>query len=166
VRITCVYLSGPMAGRPRLNVEAFDAAAAYLRRKSPPERVVLLPHGIEPWAHEGECPGGYRAHATAPHAAACYLRTDIIMLLTRADEVVMLPGWELSVGARLEMQVAATCGIPISFFDKEILEGLLRGNGPDPQEWEHYGCGHPLWTGGPHCTDVNCLNYAGRYHGK
>lgn len=172
-----IYLSGPMAGKPDLNVLAFQLAAAYLRDEYPGlSREVLIPHGIEPWHHEGECPGGYRSSADAPHAAACYLRTDVTVMLQRADEVFMLPGWEASVGARLEMQVAATCGIPIAFFNEETLKELVRNHLDTALAHADLamagvmaaedGCAHAPWQGGPHCAELTCLNYAGRYHGK
>lgn len=125
------YLSGPMAGKPHLNIAAFRLAEAWLRRQN---FEVLMPHLVPPWVHEGDCPGGYRSSPDAPHAAACYLRTDLFIMLQEADLVFMLPGWELSVGARLEMQVAATCGLPVKF----VPQGALDFMSADGQELIDY----------------------------
>lgn len=121
------YVSGPMAGKEDLNIRAFRLAEAWLERQN---FSVMVPHDVPVWLHEGECPGGYRSSPDAPHAGACYLRTDIIAMLSGADVVFMLPGWELSIGARLEMQVAATCGLAVKFVPQEALDWMAS---PEPK---------------------------------
>jgi hypothetical protein len=51
------------------------------------------------------------------------MRKDIEELL-KSDVVALLPGWELSTGAQLEVEVAKQCGIPI-----RLLEELLATEG-------------------------------------
>ena len=120
------YVSGPIAGRPRLNRRAFYTAQHMLLNGGWDR--ALVPHDVAPWSHEGDCPGGYRSSPDAPHAAACNLRTDLIEMLATADTVFMLPGWELSVGARLELQVAAACGLEIHFLHQDVLDDWLSIN--------------------------------------
>ena len=88
-----IYLSGPMTGLPNLNFPAFNAEAARLRGLgfeviNPAE----LNEGVEDWE---EC-----------------LRQDLIALLN-CDTVAILPGWQESKGAHLEMHVAHRVGIRI-----------------------------------------------------
>jgi hypothetical protein len=88
-----IYLSGPMTGLPALNFPAFHAEAARLRALgyevvNPAE----ISAGMTSW---GDC-----------------LRNDLAALLT-CDAVVLLPGWEKSNGAHLEMHVAHRVGIDI-----------------------------------------------------
>lgn len=110
--MTNVYVCGPMSGHADLNEPLFRRAAAYLVTR---DRVPIVPHDIPPTAHEGSCPRGHTAQTTGDHGVTCFLRADITYMLTYCDELYVLPGWETSVGARLEIQVAAACGIPIEF---------------------------------------------------
>lgn len=41
-----------------------------------------------------------------------HMRADIAMLL-KCDAIFMLPGWELSKGCKLELDVASSCGIAV-----------------------------------------------------
>lgn len=82
-----LYLSGPMTGLPELNFPAFHNAAAELRAMG--YEVVnpadLNPDGATSWA---QC-----------------MRNDI-KALCDCDALVLLPGWEASKGAHLEVHVA------------------------------------------------------------
>lgn len=87
-----IYLSGPMSGLPEFNRPAFNQAADQLRALghqvlNPAEAAV--PEG-SPWIE-------YMIHA--------------LRELPAADMVVMLPGWENSTGARIELLVAEKLGI-------------------------------------------------------
>ncbi len=89
-----VYLSGPMTGLPELNFPAFHAAAAALRAKG---LEVVNPAEINPNADKTweQC-----------------MRADI-KALCDCDALVMLPGWERSRGAHLEVHVAHRLGMQI-----------------------------------------------------
>lgn len=98
-----VYLSGPMTGCAR---------ADYVRRFSEAERI-LRRHGygcINPcrvWVCRW--PWIYRAmewvlgDRLAYAVVLCY---DLLLLMTRADGIAMLPGWRGSRGAQIESFVA------------------------------------------------------------
>lgn len=138
------YISGPIAGQPDLNGPLFRAAE---RRLTNPRNLrkfqydlVLVPQDIPPYLHEGECPPSYVK--SGDHTAACYLREDIIHMLKYATDVWILPGWEASVGARLEMQVAAACGLRIQFFHRQDL-----------------GCVHTDHAEYRKCEEPSCWNY-------
>jgi len=89
-----VYIAGPMTGLPELNFPAFHAAAAELRTRgfevvNPAE---VNPDAGMPWA---EC-----------------MRRDIPELLT-CHTVAVLPGWEQSRGATLEVHIAMQLGMQV-----------------------------------------------------
>ena len=98
-----IYLSGGMSGEER---------ADYVRRFGEAERI-LRRHGygcINPcrvWACRW--PWIYRAmewvlgKRLAYAVVLCY---DLLLLMTRADGIAMLPGWQASRGAQIENYVA------------------------------------------------------------
>lgn len=100
-----VYLSGPMAGMPDLNREAFAAAEELAYGLG--ARYVFNPR--EHWGHTDRAPEWYMRHDL--HA----------LVMEKGDghdgpvyeALVALPGSELSKGARCEALVARLCGIEV-----------------------------------------------------
>ena len=111
-----VYLSGPMSNREHNNAEEFAKWHAILRE-------VGITDVYDP-VHEWMTDDGDKSHAE-------YLRRTIHEL-TRPegyDRIIMLPGWEWSLGACTEKNVADACGIHALYVlklgTKEILsEGV------------------------------------------
>ena len=97
-----IYLSGPMTGIPEYNYPAFRQASKTLRD---------LGHFVFDPSE------AFDGATDLPKEV--YMRKDIEELL-KADVVALLPGWELSTGAQLEVEVAKQCGIPIRLL-KELL---------------------------------------------
>ncbi|WP_108723834.1 DUF4406 domain-containing protein [Cellulomonas timonensis] len=95
-----VYISGPMSGYPQHNYPAFFAAEDLLRAAG---HVPLNP------ARNPEQP-----------TWADYLRLDLGDVLT-ADQLAVLPGWEASRGARLEVHVAHALEVPVLPIDAYAL---------------------------------------------
>lgn len=100
------YLAGPMRGLPEYNFPAFHAAAADLRARglevfSPAERDIEE-DGFDPKTHPAQ-------------SMAYYMQHDL-PAVCRADCVVVLPGWEDSQGASLEVYVAAALGKPVFLY--------------------------------------------------
>lgn len=89
-----IYISGPMSGLPEHNFPAFHAEAARLRDLG---YDVVNPADLNPDPGKGwkDC-----------------LRVDLLELLG-CDAIAMLPGWQKSEGAHLEMHVAHRVGIDI-----------------------------------------------------
>jgi len=90
-----IYIAGPMTGIKDHNYPAFFCVAAKLRAEG---RDVINPaeqtYGIgKPWTF--------------------YMRLGLQGLL-QCDEIVLLPGWESSRGARLEREVAEQLGMKIT----------------------------------------------------
>jgi Domain of unknown function (DUF4406) len=98
-----LYISGPMTGLPQYNRAAFMAA----------ERALAL--------------GGYGTvnpvHNGQPETAAWaqHMRADIALLVGEADAIALLPGWQNSRGAQLEIHIAQALGMPV----KPLAEWLL-----------------------------------------
>ncbi len=94
-----VYLSGPMTGIPNCNRELFRLTAETLREQG---MKVVDPSE------------NFQGHTSLPRAT--YMRLDLARLL-ECHAIVLLPGWEESVGARLEAMTAADIDLP-------FLDGL------------------------------------------
>ncbi len=92
-----VYISGAIAHHDiNERRSAFDMAARWLGLKGY-EVVNPFENGLPADAH-------WREH----------MRADIALLLG-CDFIYMLRGWELSKGAKLELDVASSCGIQVLF---------------------------------------------------
>ena len=89
-----IYISGPMTGLPQLNFPAFNAEAARLRAMGfdAVNPVDINPDTTATWH---EC-----------------MRRDIAALVT-CDTIALLPGWEHSNGANLELHLASRVGLTI-----------------------------------------------------
>ena len=101
-----IYLSGPMTGLPDLNFPAFNAAAAALRAKG---LNVINPAEIN---IDGEKTWN-----------AC-MRADI-KALCDCDEIALLPGWENSTGAHVELNLAHRLGMRVVAIEALIDEVYL-----------------------------------------
>ena len=88
------YISGPMSNMPDFNRQAFINKGAELALAG---RLVVNP------VHNG-MPAESEWHE--------HMRADIAMLM-RCDTIHMLPGWQRSRGARLELHIAMELGMAI-----------------------------------------------------
>lgn len=105
-----IYVAGPIAGIVDRNQHTFAQATIDLLRLG---WTVINPASLGEPHHDGPCPKGTGlANPGAPHNHACYMRRDMGQLVA-ADAVYLLPGWEVSVGARCEEHVARVCGLRI-----------------------------------------------------
>ena len=116
-----IYLSGPMTGiKPREYRRRFREAAAILRRHGygciNPCRVWACRF---PWIYKAMefCLGHSKAYALI-------LAYDLILLMTRADGIAMLPGWQASRGAQIENFVARH--FPMMGISKAAAEEIER----------------------------------------
>lgn len=96
-----IYLSGPMKGYPDSNYPAFHSAASVLRRDG---HYVYNPAEFQ---HEGP-------HETFPirKAFAAYCK----FICEEADAIVLLPGWEASLGVSAELALAKNCKLTVIEF--------------------------------------------------
>ena len=103
-------LSGPMTGMPDLNFPAFYAAAAHLREEG---IEVVNPAELNP------------DPATSWHDC---MREDI-KALCDCDTLCLLPGWERSAGANLELYVAHRLGLHVVQFADLTKETASHARG-------------------------------------
>jgi hypothetical protein len=102
-----IYISGPMTGYPDLNFPAFHYAAAELRGKG---FEVISPAEIE----LPQYPKGYVPKDEADRKAMwrAFMKADIAEMM-KTDTVAVLPGWEKSEGATIEVDLALVLGMDI-----------------------------------------------------
>lgn len=98
-----IYIAGPMSGLPNFNRDAFNAEAHRLLGLGHVAlNPAILPDGLE--QHE--------------YIAIC------IEMVKMADQLVMLPGWERSAGARAEHSLAIKLGkaiiLPVPHLADEV----------------------------------------------
>ena len=98
-----VYISGPMRGLPDLNRAAFEKAAAIVREAG---YAVVNPHEINGAWEIGMKDRGLEL------SGADYIERDLRELL-HCNSILLLPGWENSVGARCELAVAFTLNLSV-----------------------------------------------------
>ena len=101
-----IYLSGPMSGRPNDNFPTFNAFALSLRSRG---YEVVNPAEIEPEVSKPSAEAAPSIHKT--YYLAC-LKADI-KALCDCDCIALLPGWESSSGAHLELHIAHRLGLMV-----------------------------------------------------
>jgi hypothetical protein len=105
-----IYISGPIAGRPDGNREAFRNTQHFLEGRG---HQTVNPHDISHDHLGALCARGKTTDRSEdPHRYGCYLRADILAL-SQCDAIWPLPHWDQSPGARAEMEFARACSIPI-----------------------------------------------------
>jgi hypothetical protein len=108
-----VYIAGPMTGIPEQNVPLFRETALRLRGMGysviTPPMINMNFMGI--------------GHPEIPNPAAPGLRADMIAI-SLCDSICLLPGWEKSVGASLEVAIAIT--LSFKFIDYCTGEEIER----------------------------------------
>ena len=108
-----VYICGPMTGIPQFNIPLFDKVAAHVREMgfevvspaeldNPETRAASL-------ASKDGAPGTGSSNG---ETWGDFLARDVKLLAdTGIKGFVLLPGWQRSRGARLEVFVGLLCGI-------------------------------------------------------
>lgn len=112
--MTTVYVAGPMTGYDNYNYPAFHAAVADLRAR-----------GIDAvsTAHDAN---GVAVDPPTPEEAKSweyYVRLALRMVLD-SDAIALLPGWEESTGALLEVEVAKALNMPVKTVAKMLEESI------------------------------------------
>lgn len=112
-----LYIAGPMTGLPDFNYPAFFEAEEAIR---------ALGHTpLNPGRNDGktlEEAIEFSGSAEHPaHSWEYYLRRDIPKVVS-ADALVMLPGWQKSRGANLEVHIATSLSMPLYILRNGQLE--------------------------------------------
>lgn len=105
-----IYLAGPMTGIPEFNFPLFNSTTAALRKMghevfNPAERDIERHGGVD--ISKGNVSGS-QEHAVKEHGFSLReaLADDCNYICRTADAIYMLPGWEMSSGARAEHALA------------------------------------------------------------
>lgn len=107
-----IYISGPMEGKPDLNVDAFNSMQIFL--ESFGYQVVNPVHvDVDPDFLITDIP-----------TRLDYYRKDI-RALTYCDGIMMLKGWNVSHGAQLERTIAQEMGL-IVIYEDQIEDGAIK----------------------------------------
>jgi hypothetical protein len=114
-KIGKVYLAGPMSGIKQFNYPAFHEAARVLREKG---LEVISPAEMdtpEQQAHAMASVDGNVADSVAATKItwAQTLAKDVVVIGDVVTDVVTLPNWNKSRGARLEVTTAMIVGKPV-----------------------------------------------------
>lgn len=116
-QLTC-YIAGPMRGKPFFNFPAFDAAAETLRKFFV---IVFNPadfdreRGYDPMTLEETA--DWNDLMVDFNLKEC-IQLDVALVL-KSDALILLPGWEYSIGVCGEIAIATWFKIPI--FEWETL---------------------------------------------
>jgi hypothetical protein len=126
--MTKMYVAGPMTGFPQFNFPAFQEAAETLRSQGVE---VVSPHELDDaetvdWALNST---NGAMGTGSPHGQTWgdFLARDVKIVADQCDAVAVLPGWERSKGAKLEVIVALLGGKNIyAYHTGAGLTGLAR----------------------------------------
>lgn len=125
-----LYIAGGMTGLPEFNYPAFHAAALRLRAAGY--------KALNPAAN-------HKGRTDLPYAT--YIRTALKQVM-KADAVAVLPGWEKSQGARLEVHTAQVLGL--NAYRLECIAGNTHFFSPVKcllPPMSVYGHNHPACVG-------------------
>jgi hypothetical protein len=119
------YIAGPMTGKPQFNFPAFEAAARDLRYRGCD---VVSPHELDEPEVKAEAlaSGDGKLHdgKIAGRTWADILSKDVKVVADLCGGVVVLPDWDTSKGATLEVFVAITCGHKLFKYMPSVPSGL------------------------------------------
>ena len=91
------YISGPMTGRPERNYPAFNKVEAQLFFSG----------------HKSYNPAKYKWDGVGEFPLREAFAEFCQFICTKADTIVMLPGWEKSPGALVEHALAVNLGLKV-----------------------------------------------------
>lgn len=118
-RGTRTYLSGPLGGLPEVTRE--EKVARFKRASEVVRQMGLDP--LDPNDIIASC-GIENCGDVNGHTWDCWLRWDLVAMLQECDAIAMLPGWEFSKGAKLELHIARELGWPVIYLtDNEYILG-------------------------------------------
>lgn len=112
-----VYISGPMTGLENLNFDKFEEAEEKLKKFN---FEIFNPHKLSEFKTEEfkELIKDQKSHIVWEH----YMKVDIQIMLRECEFLVVLPGWEHSRGATMEIFIAKSLGMIV--IDYNTLEEL------------------------------------------
>lgn len=103
-----LYVAGPMRGRQHFNFPAFDAACARLRSMG---HIPIGPQELDRICGIDEFT--FTDSDITREDMKNFMIRDLLMILTEADGICVLPGWELSIGSLAEVALARVLRLPV-----------------------------------------------------
>lgn len=129
-----VYVAGPMAGYEDFNFPLFAATTELLRGEG--FRVVSPAELDEDGFFEGT---DKETFSVRPDARAKYMERDLPHVID-CDAIALLPGWQESTGANIELMTALVCGKEVWEFFEDGRGGLaLAYSDARPDLWRIVG---------------------------
>lgn len=130
-----VYVAGPMRGRPHYNFQAFDIARDFLRDFHGFD--VISPADLDRQQRLMDVDAlppvdGYTGGGFSRIDWHEVMRKDLALVIEEADMVAMLPGWQDSEGASVEVTVARAIGLPTFELDPALFADLAPKTDPEP----------------------------------
>ena len=122
-----IYVAGPMRGRPQFNFPTFNAVTKYLRDQghdvfNPAERDIEM-HGAVPFMSSET--GDMKDIEHTGLSVRDVLAFDLGWLCRDAEAILMLPGWETSMGATAEWAAARAVGMKIIYTDEMEIADMM-----------------------------------------
>ncbi len=139
-KIEHIYIAGPMRGYPLYNFPAFDEARNVINSFN--DSLAISPADID---RENGFDPDSDIEFTAAMAKDAISR-DIDILLHRADAIAVLPGWEGSKGATVEVALAEFLGLRVYRFNPDmtkfgpVIGSLLTEKKKDPRKEVNLEC--------------------------
>lgn len=114
-----VYISGPIAGAADLTFEEkkdrFYRAATQFKSLG---HEAVNPFEVSACSDMSCDPGQLADQPPGIHTWACYLRHDLIVMLEKCNAIALLPRYQESPGARLELLIAEKLGFKVFSVDE------------------------------------------------
>lgn len=117
-----LYIAGPMTGLPQFNIPTFDAVADELRALG---FDAVSPAELDDEATRAaalQSPDGSMADPLNGETWGDFLARDVKLIADSIDAIALLPGWEDSRGAQLEVFVGRLCRLPVFLYNAELLD--------------------------------------------
>jgi hypothetical protein len=124
-RSTVFYIAGPMSGLPQYNFPAFDKARDMLRRVG---FRVISPADMDREVGVDPTQSDFDPSVIDEAFLIDAMHRDSQAIIHEADAMVMLPGWQLSTGAKAEFALARWKHIPVYAFDFVEMTLIEKGD--------------------------------------
>lgn len=145
-RPLCLYVAGPMTGKPWHNFPSFDVAVDLLAGLGIES---ISPAELDDPADRAEALCAEIGSAdTATHTWGDLLARDVKIVADVVDGVALLPGWEGSRGAKLEAFICRLVGKPIFYINDWLPLYSRRSDWPPEARVAREQVHHDLWPRG------------------
>lgn len=114
-----IYISGPITGHNDWQEQHHAVIKQVTRAGDIPLHALYVAQGYDPTMHED-------GRELSEEDTWSYWMEFNIGLLTAADMVLLMPGWENSRGCRIEVAYAMTQNIPVIPLEAYLIKGRVE----------------------------------------